>query len=52
MVTSCASARYKEQMDWSRYGAIMLIGFFVCFHGISLERSRFRKSSILFFRFA
>ena len=28
----------------------MHIGFFACFHGISLERSRFRKIALLFFR--
>ena len=36
VVTSCASARQAD-----RSGAIMHIGFFACFHGISLERSRF-----------
>ena len=28
--------------------AIMHIGFFACFHGVYLERSRFRKNGLLF----
>ena len=39
--TSCVSARYKS-------GAIMHIGFFACLHSISLERSHFRKITLLF----
>ena len=31
-----------------RPSAIMHIGFFACFHGISLERSRFRKIALFF----
>ena len=32
--------------------AIMHVGFFACFHSISLERSRFRKIALSIFRLA
>ena len=32
--------------------AIMHIGFFACFHGLPLKRSRLRKIAFLFFRLA
>ena len=40
---------YTERADQVA-SAIMHIGFFACFHGISLERSRFRKIALLLFR--
>ena len=38
---------YTERADQVA-NAIMHIGFFACFHGISLERSRFRKNTLFF----
>ena len=45
-------AKVHRASGSGKSSAIMHIGFFACFHGISLERSRFRKIAFLVFRFA
>ena len=44
--------RHNGPCRTPRPSANMHIGFFTCFHSISLERSRFRKIALLFFRLA
>ena len=51
VVTSWATKVHRPRgTGHSKPNVIRHIGFFPCFHGISIERSRFRKIALLLFK--